>query len=35
MGDYYSNKTNKFTDIDNFEPTAIRNIEGSFSGPML
>ncbi len=34
-GDYYSNKTNKFTDIDNFEPTAIRNIEGSFSGPIL
>lgn len=35
IGDYYSDKTEKFTDIDNFEPTAIRNIEGSFSGPII
>lgn len=35
IGDYYSDKTDKFTDIDNFEPTSIRNIEGSFSGPII
>ncbi len=34
-GDYISNKKNIFWDIDNINPTAIRNFEGSLSGPIL
>ncbi len=35
VGDYVSNKTDKFWDINSINPTAIRNFEGSFSGPVL
>ncbi len=35
FGDYASNKTNKFWYIDNLNPAAIRNFEGSLSGPIL
>lgn len=35
IGDYYSPKNDLFTGVDEFEPTAIRNIEGSFSGPII
>ncbi len=34
-GDYISNKTDKFWDINSISPTAIRNIEGSLSGPVV
>ncbi|HEY6907024.1 MAG TPA: TonB-dependent receptor [Ignavibacteriaceae bacterium] len=34
-GDYASNKTNKFWDINSISPTAIRDIEGSLSGPVI
>jgi outer membrane receptor for ferrienterochelin and colicin len=34
-GDYFSNRNDKFWNIDNFEPVAIRNIEGSLSGPVI
>jgi outer membrane receptor for ferrienterochelin and colicin len=35
IGDYASNKTDKFWNIDDINPAAIRNYEGSFSGPIL
>ncbi len=35
IGDYYSTRTDIFTGVDDFEPTAIRNLEGSISGPIL
>ena len=35
VGDYVSNKTDKFWNIDNLNPVAIRNIEGSLSGAIL
>jgi len=34
-GDYLSNKKDKFWDIQEFNPAAIRNFEGSMSGPIL
>ncbi len=34
-GDYMSNKTDKFWNINNVDPVAIRNVEGSLSGPIL
>jgi hypothetical protein len=34
-GDYVSNRTDKFWDINSFSPTAIRDVEGSLSGPVL
>ncbi|MEJ2104419.1 MAG: carboxypeptidase-like regulatory domain-containing protein, partial [Ignavibacteriaceae bacterium] len=34
-GDYISNKTSVFEHIDNINPVAIRNFEGSLSGPIL
>ena len=34
-GDYISNKTDKFWDINSVNLTAIRNIEGSLSGPVV
>ena len=34
-GDYASTKTDKFWNINSFSPTAIRDIEGSLSGPVL
>ncbi|MCP5060983.1 MAG: TonB-dependent receptor plug domain-containing protein, partial [Ignavibacteriae bacterium] len=35
IGDYYSPNDDVFTGVDDFDPTAIRNIEGSFSGPII
>ncbi|MFA6596859.1 MAG: TonB-dependent receptor [Ignavibacteriaceae bacterium] len=35
VGDYVSSKNDKFWNINNFNPTAIRNFEGSLSGPIL
>ena len=35
VGDYVSNKDKLFWDISSFDPVAIRNIEGSFSGPIM
>jgi outer membrane cobalamin receptor len=35
IGDYYSTRDDIFTGSDEFEPTAIRNLEGSFSGPII
>ncbi len=35
IGDYVSNRTDIFRDIDNINPFSIRNIEGSLSGPIL
>ncbi len=35
VGDYVSNKNDKFWNIDNVKPTAVRNFEGSLSGPIL
>ena len=34
-GDYFSNKTSVFTNIKDFNPVAIRNFEGSLSGPII
>lgn len=34
-GDYISNKTDIFTNIDDISPVGIRNIEGSLSGPII
>lgn len=34
-GDYFSNKTSVFTNIDDINPVAIRNFEGSLSGPII
>ncbi len=34
-GDYVSNKTDIFTNIDDVSPIGIRNIEGSLSGPII
>ncbi|MFO7444890.1 MAG: TonB-dependent receptor [Ignavibacteriaceae bacterium] len=34
-GDYISDKTDIFWNIDNIDPIAVRNIEGSLSGPVL
>jgi hypothetical protein len=34
-GDYVSNRTNIFENINNINPVAIRNFEGSLSGPIL
>ncbi|MFI5236408.1 MAG: carboxypeptidase-like regulatory domain-containing protein [Ignavibacteriales bacterium] len=34
-GDYLSDKTSVFTNIDDVSPIAVRNIEGSLSGPIL
>jgi len=34
-GDYVSDKTDIFTNIDDVSPVGIRNIEGSLSGPIL
>jgi hypothetical protein len=34
-GDYVSDRTDKFWNIDNIRPDAIKNIEGSLSGPIL
>ncbi|MBP1683228.1 MAG: Outer rane receptor protein, partial [Ignavibacteriaceae bacterium] len=34
-GDYTSDKTDIFTNIDDINPVGIRNIEGSLSGPIL
>lgn len=35
IGDYVSNRTEIFRDINNIDPVAIRNFEGSLSGPIL
>jgi len=35
VGDYFSNRTDKFWNIDDINPVAIRNFEGSLSGPIL
>jgi len=35
MGDYVSTRTDKFWNINSFSPTAIRNFEGSLSGPII
>ena len=35
VGDYFSNKEDKFWDIKSINPVAIRNFEGSLSGPIL
>ncbi|MBK7227492.1 MAG: TonB-dependent receptor [Ignavibacteriales bacterium] len=35
VGDYVSDKSEIFRDIDNIDPTSIRNFEGSFSGPII
>ena len=35
IGDYVSNKTDKFWDINNVNPTSIRSFEGSLSGPII
>lgn len=34
-GDYVSDKTDVFTNVDDLNPVGIRNIEGSLSGPIL
>lgn len=34
-GDYFSNRDDKFWNIKNINPVAIRNFEGSLSGPIL
>ncbi|MBE0572212.1 MAG: TonB-dependent receptor [Ignavibacteriaceae bacterium] len=34
-GDYISNKTDIFSNVDNVSPIGIRNIEGSLSGPVI
>ncbi|NWG29052.1 MAG: TonB-dependent receptor [Ignavibacteriaceae bacterium] len=34
-GDYVSNKSDVFTNIDDINPVGIRNIEGSLSGPVI
>lgn len=34
-GDYASNKTDIFWDINNFKPLSIKSVEGSLSGPIL
>jgi len=34
-GDYVSNRNSTFWNINDFNPTSIRNIEGSLSGPVL
>jgi len=35
VGDYVSDRSDIFRDIDNIDPTSIRNFEGSFSGPII
>ncbi len=35
IGDYVSDRTDIFLGADDVEPTAIRNLEGSFSGPVI
>jgi len=35
VGDYYSTHTDIFRDINKFNPINIRNLEGSFSGPIV
>ncbi len=35
VGDYASDRTDKFWDINSISPTAIRDIEGSLSGPVI
>ncbi len=35
VGDYFSNRNDKFWNIDKINPAAIRNFEGSLSGPVL
>lgn len=35
VGDYFSTHTDIFRDIDKFNPINIRNLEGSFSGPLV
>lgn len=35
VGDYISDRTDKFWNIDNIDPVAIRNFEGSLSGAIL
>ncbi len=34
-GDYISNKTDVFWNVDDLDPIAIRNVEGSLSGPII
>ncbi len=35
IGDYVSNRNDKFWDISNVNPTSIRSVEGSLSGPIV
>ena len=35
IGDYVSNRTDIYDNIDNYNPVAIRNFEGSLSGPII
>lgn len=35
IGDYVSNRTNIFRDINNIDPFSIRNFEGNISGPII
>ncbi|MGD8307657.1 MAG: carboxypeptidase-like regulatory domain-containing protein, partial [Ignavibacteria bacterium] len=35
IGDYISSRNDKFWNIDDFDPVAIRNFEGSLSGPII
>ncbi len=35
IGDYISNRTDIFRDIDNIDPVSIRNFEGNISGPII
>lgn len=35
IGDYYSDRTDIFRDINNFDPFSIRNFEGNISGPII
>lgn len=35
LGDYLSSNTRVFRDVNNFNPTAIRNFEGNLSGPII
>ena len=35
IGDYFSDRSDKFWNIDDINPVAIRNFEGSLSGPIL
>lgn len=35
IGDYFSNRSEKFWGIDDINPFAVRNFEGSLSGPVL